>query len=400
MVVRPTLPLLLTLLPGCVAYTPDDADAASLAAEADARVGGSYTLDRAFATALRDNPELRAAEARARGAGAVLEPLELEAEYRSDTDMVAVMIDPLALLGLGQRGAANRLANAEAERAAVELATARWRVLGAIAEAFAVDAALAELDVPELPVRADAFAAAGLAGQAAVARLAAAQAAVAQERGHLEHERAANLAELRRLLGLPGHAQLTLTHGDAPWTEVTDDDVALLQRPDIALAAARFRVADAAFRKAVADQYPTLMIGPELPVSGGMTELMGVLRVPLLRHGIAEAARQEREAARHELLGAVLAAGAETTNTRLARDAFATEATATAVRARASRAGLAAALVGIDVELDAFDMLAEAAAMALEDVRMLREARLESARAAVRAAVAQGWPAIPAEARS
>ena len=77
MAVRTCL-LWLAPLGACVTYSPDHADVATVAAEAAQRQGGTFTLERAFTTALSDNPALLAAESRARAAGAMIQPLTLQ----------------------------------------------------------------------------------------------------------------------------------------------------------------------------------------------------------------------------------------------------------------------------------------------------------------------------------
>src|SRR5262245_44975208 len=152
---------------GCVAYVADDADVSTVAAEAHQRSGGTFTFAAALAAALRQNPELLALEAKARAAGAVTQPLEVQSEYRSDDEMLAVMLDPIALLGLGARGAARGLADAATAEAVAALTAERWRVTAAIAETFVMDAALRMLYVPDLAVDATAFERTGLASPVA-----------------------------------------------------------------------------------------------------------------------------------------------------------------------------------------------------------------------------------------
>ncbi|MCA8963933.1 MAG: hypothetical protein KDC48_03560 [Planctomycetes bacterium] len=392
--------LWLAPLGACVTYSPDHADVATVAAEAAQRQGGTFTLERAFTTALSDNPALLAAESRARAAGAMIQPLTLQSEWRSGTEMLGVMLDPVAVLGLGPRGGATGRDEALAAQAAAQLVAERWRVLGEIAEAFAVDYALAPLTSPTIDVRTGDFRAAGLAAPVAATRLEAGQQAAVAERAALARDRIDNLARLRALLGLSATASLQLVHDAQPWRDFATGDETLLQRPDLTLATSRWQVADAEFRQAVADQYPSLMIGPEFPLRGGPLEAMAVLRVPLLQHGPAASARERRQAAREDLLEAFLQVVAEATSADSTRTATEAQRTAAAARQRASETALQAALVAVQVEVDAFGELAEAAVMAVEDTRMLREISIVAARAQVRAAVAHGWPAITAEVKS
>src|SRR5687767_2212173 len=104
---------LLLLLCSCVSYTPLEADLASVATEVRGRAGGRFTFAEAVTLAMRQNPALQAAASRASAAGAVTEPVNLEAEWNGDDDMLAVMLDPLELLGIGPRGGALAVVSAE-----------------------------------------------------------------------------------------------------------------------------------------------------------------------------------------------------------------------------------------------------------------------------------------------
>ncbi|HEX5050500.1 MAG TPA: hypothetical protein VFZ65_01895, partial [Planctomycetota bacterium] len=300
----------LLALPSCTTYFEDPADPVALAAQIRERPGGRFTFAAAVTTAFAQNAELQALAARARAAGAVTTPIEVQAEWRSERETLAVMLDPIALLGLGPRGGEIGTVEAEAGAAVQALATARWRVTAAIAEAFAVHEALAPLDVPDITIDAAAFERAGLAGPVAAARVRAAQARAGAEALELANARAANLATLRELLGLHRDTPLELESPDEV-QQPPAGDASLLQRPDLTLAAARFDVADAEFRRAVADQYPSLMIGPEFALTGGPLAAMAVLRLPVGMHGRAAAAGDRREAARADLAAAYLAASRE-----------------------------------------------------------------------------------------
>ncbi|MCA8949435.1 MAG: hypothetical protein KDE27_08020, partial [Planctomycetes bacterium] len=321
------------LVSSCVTYVADDADVQTVAAEVATRDGGRFTFDRAVAAALDQNPELRALTARARAAGADLAPFDVLGQYRSHVDTLAVMVDPIALLDLGPRGAANELLDREAAAAVVELANRRWRVAAELAEVFAVEAVLTGLEPPAVEVDTDAFERAGLASVVDAAIVRAARSAAAAERATIAAERDRNRARFRRLLALPDAAEVTLVPSPNG-TSAPHTDAALLTRPDLALALARFRVADGAFRTAVAAQYPTFAIGPEIPLNGNPLEWMATLRLPVGGWGRADAARERREAARAELEAAYLRAAEEAT----AADLTAAAADADAVAARADLA--------------------------------------------------------------
>ncbi|MBK8975591.1 MAG: TolC family protein [Planctomycetes bacterium] len=393
---RVALPVVLLLtLPACVGYEADAADAALVAAEVAARPGGSLDVDAAFELALRANPEVRAREAEARAAGAeTTVPQTLNVEYRGREQTLAPTLDPIALLGLGPRGAAIDAADARLAEALADLATARWRTLVAVAECFLVDAALAALDVPDLALDVRAFEQAGLAAPVAVAELTAAQARARSEAVALERARTDNRADLRRLLGLDRSAALELLPVDPDWPRQPHGSPGeLLARPDLRLATARFEVADARFREAVAAQFPSLRIGPDVSLRGDPLNAMGMLQIPFGMDGLAAAARERRSAAREALAGAFLTAQQEVAraDARLATAEADTAATATALRASAT--SLAASRVALEVEPDAFEPFVRAAQRALGDFREHRQAVVEVARARARRAEAWGWPA-------
>lgn len=380
----------------CVPYSPAPADPAAVAATVRARPGGTFTRTQAAALALHQNATLQALEARVRAAGAVTVPLELAGEWRSESDMIALMLDPVALLGQGARGASLNVVDAAAAAAADELATARWQVAAAVAEAFAVDAALRDATPPNVTVDLEAFARAGLAAPVALARVRAATTRAAAEQVEIEAERARNRSALAELLGLAPDATIAFAAEHAQLPTPPREERALLRRPDVVLAAARFALADAEFADAVAAQYPALMVGPELPLVGGSLAAMATLRLPLGAHGLAVAARERREAARAELTAQWLAASRDAHDTAIEADAAAARERAAQAAATASREDLHSAQVAllVDADPDAFARLADAAAMAVRDDSEARAAAVVLARAHVRAAVAAGWPRV------
>ena len=224
--------------------------------------------------------------------------------------------------------------------------------------------------------------------------LRAAQARTEAERLEITRLGRDQLARLRHLLGLSANATLELLD-DERRPDVRGDDRELMARPDLALAVARFEVADRAFRKAVADQYPSFQIGPNVSLRGDPLRAMGMLNIPFAMHGQAAAARDRREAARHDVEDALLEARREAT---IARDelhtAAANEAAARgALEAR--RTAFEAARAGLEVEPDAFQPFAQAAAEYLQALAEHRKASTAHAVATVRFATAHGWPRVP-----
>lgn len=381
-------------LAACVGYRTDDADARSVAAELCARAGGTFTWSNAIAIAFRQNPELLALEAEARAAGAAIPATDLEGEYRGDTGRLALLVDPIAMLGLGARGAAADLAASQAAAAAERLALARWRTFAAIVETFAIDETLTALPAPAIDVDARPFANAGLATPAAAARLQAAAARLAAERATRDAEREANRARLRELLGLPATAEVTFaTDGELPIAQPGGTD-AILGRPDLAVATAEFRVADAEFRRAVADQYPSLQLGPDIGLRGGMLDVMAVVRLPIGASGPAAAAGERRDAARARLSAACVRADNEAAAAERALDAARANDEAAAAGLQASLRSLTAGKVAAQVDDDGFERLADAAAMVARDAMERREAAVSRVRAEITRAAAFGWPTV------
>ncbi len=391
----------LLLGPSCVSYVADSADATRVAAEIGERKGGAFSYRSAVEAAFRDNAELRRLAANARAAGADLTPFDLQAQFRNHMERGFVTVDPIALLDLGPRGARNARLEREADAAAVALVEGRWRVAAAIAETFAIEDALASLPpVPPVPTTADAFADAGLGATTAVARFRAAQLAHDAEAKARMAAAERNLARLRELLGLAAEADVAFVLDEQRTGQPSKTPNALLARPDLTLQAARFAVADAAFRTAVADQYPAVTLGPDIPVTGSALDWIAMLRLPVGAWGRAEAARERRAAARAELEGAVLRAMREARDTELASAAAAATRDATESTAAASAQWLRSALVSLEVEVDGFDAAANAATMAMLDATMLRRAAVDAAVARVREAVAYGWPTVVADPES
>lgn len=400
--VRSVLPVLLLLplgllpLGGCVGYEAADVALDELGATLPTPPVGPLSFDAAVAFALDHNPELQALAAEARAAGADVPPTMLEGQWDGHEERLAVMLDPIALLRFGERGAAVDLAAARGDEAMAALAVARWRLVGRIAEVYAALAALETVPVPTVAVDPEPFVRAGLASPLGAAQLRAAAGGAAAEATAHGADRAALLADLCRLLGLPAGAALTAATGAPGLPDVAASEEALLRRPDLALALAQYRVADAAFRSAVRAQYPSIAIGPDLPLSsGGGVDVMTFVKLPLFADGPAAAAKERRTAARARLVEAFVAASAEAHVAASQHRASAQRADAAAAGAEASAMALTAATTALATEVDAFGPVAGSAA---EAVRMASEHRLAAvaaARARVQHAVAWGWP-LPA----
>lgn len=389
---RTVVGLLLGVVPGCASYAPADVTLSTATAGLP-RHDGPLTFERAIALAFTHNGELVARAAECRAAGLDVVPTELQGQLQQDN--LALMVDPLALLGLAQRGASMRLAEARGLAAAAALATERWRVVTSIAEVFVASRALAGLPaLPAVDVDVEAFVAAGLASSLAASSVRAAAVGAEAERRALHADHATLAADLRRLLGLSADSRFDLVPPPADWPPLPPaDEVSVLRRPDLAETLARYEVADAEFRRAVADQYPALMLGPDFALRGSGVDPMAILRWPLGASGPAEAARERRSAAGSRLRDAVLAASGEALAAATRHEAAAARARAASATAEAAGRAFVAAAVALQVEVDAFDRVAERALMMVREAMDAREAAMAAARARVRAAAAAGWPA-------
>tara|TARA_R110002072_G_scaffold109160_1_gene236293 strand:- start:62074 stop:63303 length:1230 start_codon:yes stop_codon:yes gene_type:complete len=397
MLARPLLLLFLSGLASCVSYERDDATPQSVAAIIDARVGGTYTIDEAIELALHQNPRLQALLARLRAANAATTvPIPLRINWLGRREALEVLIDPIALLGLGPRGAAIDSAESLLLEAAAQLAVQRWRTIAAVVTEYRIYAALQKLQVADLNLDIESFERAGLASPVAALQLRAAQARSTSEQAQLTRERSDNLARLRELLGLPDSAELTITASTDDWLQQPDGTASdLVTRPDLSLAAAQFQVADAEFYQTVTEQYPSLQIGPNISLAGDPLRAMAVLQIPIGMQGLAEAARERREATRSELEAAFLLAKREASVSDQQLLATQADAAATAAGLQASTTAFDAARASIEVEVDAFAMFADAASMVMRNTMEHRSAVLAHARAEVQRAVAYGWPRIP-----
>lgn len=380
----------------CVSHDPIPMGPDAAAAQLAAVPGGRFDLPRALAHALLHNPRLQALEAEVRAAGDDLPALDVEVEVRGGEEMLAPMIDPVAWLGLGPRGAAVTTVDARRQAAIAQLALARWEVAREVVTAFAIDAALEGLAPVAIPVEAAPFATSGLASPVAVARLEAARLGARAEAMAVVAMRESNREALGALLGLGAETECEV---EAPVVfpfasvAVEELDEALRRRPDVLTAVAALEQADAEFREAIAAQYPSLRVGPEIGwADGTMWNAMGYLVLPVFADGPARAARERRVARAAALRGALASARAEAVDAMLAHDVDEARQDAARAAATASAAALAAALAAVANEPDAFEPLSESAAMAVRDASERRMAALDAARSRVRAAFATGWP--------
>ncbi|MBL8755112.1 MAG: TolC family protein [Planctomycetes bacterium] len=389
----PSCVLALTFASACVAYEPVDADLERLAAASRRGDGGTFSFASAAAVAMRDNPELRAAAARARAVGVDTVPFDVEAEWRGNEDMLALLVDPLELLGVGPRAGAVAEVAAEASAAAVELAQVRWRVFGELLELFLRQREVATLTVPALDFDAAAWERSGVAAPAEVGKLRAAQARAVAMKAWLDALQRQDRAALARVLGRHPDVAVAFDLALDPLRDpVPADDAALLRRPDLRLTAARLQIAEATFRRAVAEQYPAVKLGPDLPLDGGGVQGMAVLRLPFHAVGRAEAARERRDAAFADLSAAWLAVSQEAVAATAELEVAAAEERAAEAARDAAEQALRSAAAAARTEIDGFGMFGERAVMALAETEQHHRAVLARVRAQARFAFVHGWP--------
>jgi outer membrane protein TolC len=251
------------------------------------------------------------------------------------------------------------------------------------------------VDVPDVTLSAEAYVGAGLAIPAAEEAVAATAAETEAERAALAGERAKNGWALRRLLGAPPCAEVTLALPPADWPAVPPATTAALlrSRADLQRGLASYETADREFRKAVLAQQPSLVLSPAWSFDDAWLFGKVGVRLPFGAAGEARAAEAAREAARHELAAQVLDALSEA---RVAREEALVAARRLEGARRRSRAALdlfTAAKGRVELTSESFLEAAMAAESALGAAREWRMAAVEDARARVRAARAQGWPA-------
>jgi hypothetical protein len=383
----------------CVAYRPQPVELAAVADEVDARTVQALDFASAVAYARANSPELKSLAAQARAAGFDVPPVNVVAGTNLSGDHGAITTDPVALLKLGPRGAAAKLADARQAEILTALAQEERRIGAAVAEAFLLERTLRGLQVPHIDVNAASFHAAGLASDVDRDRVRAARLAQRAETRTIEAEREANLARLRALLGLGSGARLELVLPEGAFPALPEPTRRnLLQRPDLAVALARYKTADAALKKAVADQYPSIVIGGTLEFDGTHFGGVGAIRVPLGAGKPARAAIERREAARLQVEAVLLQAQQEAGERAAEYDAAQARAAATAAAAQVTASALRSSLVRLEVTPDAFRDAAQNANKAVFAAGLAREAAVQEARARVGLASAYGWP-FPEEIR-
>jgi hypothetical protein len=380
----------LFLVPACVSYREAPVDLEETSRELSKRAVPEVDVAAAVGYAHAHSPDLQRLRAEARAVGLDVPPFGVGAGVDQHNEEVTLGIDPVELV---RRGAAAKAAHARQVEALAALREEERRIAAGIAECFLVEAVLATRALPAEAPDPHAFARAGLASDAAAAQARAAREARAAEELAVSAERVSNLARLRRLMGLPADAELSLSLPPAPYPLLPEwGRERLLKRPDLAVALARYGTADAELREAVRNQYPSIEIGPAFRWSGSDWGTFAELRVPVGASRQARAAEERREAARRSVEAALLAAEEEATARDAELRAAVAKARAAGAEAEAARAGFDASRARLEVDGDAFEDAAFKGAMAVAAAADARESAVAEARARIAYASAYGWP--------
>jgi outer membrane protein TolC len=390
-VVRPFVPLTLSCLSvcACVGYRPAPIDPVSLSRSAATPPPGPLAFEDAVRFALEHNPDLLALRARA---AAVNRSWFLEEISSESSEGVSVDVIGLTRIGLG--GTEKALAQARFVEWGMRHDERAWEVAAEIAEAYEVERALASLPIADVSVPADAYVRAGLAPESAREAADANVAGIEAEASVRAALRRENRATLLRLLGArpdaPVEPALAPVLPDR-LAEPTWDDL-VRARPDLRREMATYRVADRELRRAVAEQYPHLVLS--MPI--GASDLLDVVGVtlPLRARAEARAAWAAREAARLEAKAAVLSAMRDA---RESRDRLAAAEAAHGAATRRDDANaslLRTARTRLEAEAGTFFESVFAAEASVDSAGARREAAVELARARVRAAKASGAFAV------
>jgi outer membrane protein TolC len=370
----------------------------ALSVEAPPGATGPLAYEEAVRSALARSPELAALRQAAAGVNTwpAGEPLGVGVGTDSDGRAEAGLeIDALSLLGIGPVRAERCLARARRDEATIAWHARAREVAGEIAEAYAVEAALASVPPPPAPLDAEAFVRAGLAPAASTAAAEAARTALAADEMAREASRRAQRLRVGRHLGLtPEHAPVLLPASTA-WPEIPAAEPARLLAvdPEVQRRLAAHEVARAEVARAHAGRYPSLVLSPAVAFDPRYFFGAVGVRLPLGAGGEVRAAVARLEGARLAVRAAVLEALERAA--AAADAAHVAERSAGAARARfEASGGLARAEQSrVETQGEGFTEAVLAGNDVVDAARALRDATAEAARARVRAALAAGWPA-------
>lgn len=392
------LALLALPLCACARYLPSSFDLDRAETTLPTVAEPALDFPTAAAHLVRRHPRLVAARAHARAVNLTPGPEPLVFRGRAvddDVEEVTIETDVLALLGLGPRPKAAALARVIRHRRLQVLHEQARHLFAELAEAFAVERALAAhtSPVPELDLAT--FEAAGLVSERTRQ---AANAALAEAEAEAEILALARREATRRIVELTGarptETPPTILSVEDGWPAIpsAEDRALLLARGDLLSAYGAFHEADRRYSLAVARQIPTL----ELRL-GSLIELdrpLQLLRVrlPLDATDEARAAHAARCAEAETVRALVLEALHDAASKRLLWTEAQARVTSAEASLRAARTLRTAERSRLETTPEAFTTWVIAWGQEVRAARALREARVALAKARVAAARAAGWP--------
>jgi hypothetical protein len=385
------------MLGACARYRASSLDVERPLRAVASPVATAWTYEEAVRHAVLENPDLVALRARAAAVNLSppREPIEagggVDSDHRGE---FSVSLDALSLLGLGTRPYERALACARRNEAMLAHHARAREIAGEIAEAFAVERALATLAEPDYRVDVGAFVRAGLESGAAETASAATAANWDAERAARVAESRANRLAFARLLGLAPGTEVRLTTVAADWPAVADPTPSALiaARADVQRRVAAFETADREIRLAVERQFPSLILEPGVAVDP--TTLFGAvrLRLPVGMSSEVRALEAAREAARADVESSVLDAVREAGEAKARWGATGPALAAARKRVEAAAALLKGSRLRLEVASGSPIETVLSADAVVDGAVSLRTALLDEARARVKAARAAGWP--------
>lgn len=386
------------LLGACVRYR---SLATSPAAEARAlpdAPAGALDFQSAVALCVKRHPELVALRLEAASVNADPHPVPITAESRLSDGAVGntwLAAEVLSLFGVGPRPAARWWARAvRKERWLAHHERAR-ALVGELAQAFAVHAALEAIPAPAAAPNVQPFDDAGLLSDSvrAAAEAVAREIQAEQTQWNLARERAR--LRIAALTGARAQATPQPVAVDAAWPTMPEPQARdlLLSRGDLLRLWGQFAVADRAFRLAVAKQMPdvTLRLGGNVNLE---TPLQIVtLKLPLHAPREAHAAASARHAAAARVRAGVHRAFEESALARTDHAAAQARLASALAQQDAARALVTSEQARLETDPLALSGWVRATQRQVQAFRALREAVQAEARTRVNAARAAGWPA-------
>lgn len=396
---RSALPVVL-LLGACVHYKAAPLDMEATVLDAPKPPEGSLPYERAVEWAVLHNPDLLALRKRAAAVNVSVppEPPEISAGVDSDQNPELILVlDVFSLLGMGRRGADKALARARQNEAWMAHHERAREIAGEIAEAYEVERVLAALPMPEAAFDPAPYVRAGFAPASAESVMKATAESLRAEGQRRDAERAANRLRLLRLLGASPLATVEIAPFGSPSPELATPDwrAILKARADLQRQLASYEVAEKEFRRAVAEQYPALVVSPS--VGGDPMDFFGAVAItlPFGASKEARAAESARDAARLELQGAVLDGLRDAEAARHEAVAATAELAAATMRRAAQQEILRTARAELEGREGSFLDVIFSIEGLIDAAAAEREAALEEVRARLSAARAAGWPMLP-----